>query len=254
MIHYEIKSNLPTVYLKGKNKFRAELLAMNAGNLDFVKMVEGMIAFELETDSIAEIALTNGTTIIAKQAKRGTYTGPVIANTAKADLVESEKNFQRTKRREYVGPTDAEIIEHNDKRIEARRERLGCGRKGGYSNGPGKALTIGVHVEYVNNNKLNRPRLANDKAQIHVLQEVYKGAEQKYQDGLKDKLKYSRLATSEGKGNRTITKHGKRVSKLEAHTSAKALGETWQLNADDTKANKRRPSKGYESTKQHYKS
>lgn len=134
----------------------------------------------------------------------GIYKGPVIENKLKAALLKSEKQLKRnrSKPRQYVAMTDAEIIEQEDKRIQARRERLGCGAKGGFRNGPGKALSVGVEVIYTNNAKMKRPRLANDVEQIRVLKDVYQGAEEKYKAGLKEKLKYSRVDL-EGHNNKT---------------------------------------------------
>lgn len=132
----------------------------------------------------------------------GIYKGPVIENKLKAELIKSEKNFKRSRRPSYTPLTDAEIEQLNDERTEKRRERLGCGRKGGFRNGPGKALSVGVEVVYVNNDKMKRPRLVNDVEQIRVLKEVYEGAEEKYQAGLKEKLKFSRVDL-EGHNNKS---------------------------------------------------
>lgn len=141
----------------------------------------------------------------------------IQTNVLKDALIASEKAFKRSKRKpEPVRLTDEEVAQQNDERVAKRVERMGCGRKGGFRNGPGKTLSTGVEVAYMNNAKFKRPRLANDVEQIHVLQEVYKGAEEKYQAGLKEKLQYSRLAMGEGKGNRSVTKLGKQTAKKDA--------------------------------------
>lgn len=178
----------------------------------------------------------------------GIYKGPVIENKLKAELIKSEKNFKRSRRQSYTPATDVEIEQLNNERTEKRRERLGCGRKGGFRNGPGKALSVGVEVIPVSNDKFNRPRLVNDVEQIRVLKEVYKGAEDKYKAGLKEKLKFSRVDLSEDKAikvehkvnRRTFErfeaaiengsfKQTKRVSRIEL------VNNTWRVILEDIK-------------------
>lgn len=153
---------------------------------------------------------------------------PELHNTLKAEQRRKDKAFKRSKPRQYVAMTDAEIEQLNVERTEKRRERLGCGAKGGFRNGPGKALTVGVEVLYTNNNKLNRPRLVNDKDQIAVLQGVYQGAEEKYKAGLKEKLKYSRVDL-EGHNNKTRHQIKSFVSEFE-NDYAHVLGDEYLVN------------------------